>query len=148
MKAIHLIAPCLFALALGSAACAPTTTAAPAAAAPAADASAEGWKPVSVDDVAQKVAASEPKTFVFDCNQKETFASGHVPKAKWLEHNKLDAAALPGEKDATLIFYCGSEKCMASHDAAKAAHALGYSNVYVMTAGIKGWKDANKPLEK
>src|SRR4051794_29972540 len=115
----NLLTPCLvLGIALGAVACAatpaPTAPAAPEAGAPAADASAaEGWKPVSVDEVAQKVAAAEPKTFVFDCNRKETFSEGHVPKAKWLSHDKVDATAFPSEKDATLIFYCGNEKCMA-----------------------------------
>ena len=36
---------------------------------------------------------------------------------------------------------------MASHTAAVAAEKLGYVNVYVMPAGIKGWKKANKRTE-
>ena len=37
---------------------------------------------------------------------------------------------------------------MACHQAARAAVALGYKNVYIMSAGIQGWQKAGKPVEK
>ena len=36
----------------------------------------------------------------------------------------------------------------AAQKAAKAAEKLGYTNVKHLSAGISGWKDAGKPLEK
>jgi hypothetical protein len=36
---------------------------------------------------------------------------------------------------------------MACHTAAVAAEKLGYKHVFVMPAGIKGWKAAGKKLE-
>jgi rhodanese-related sulfurtransferase len=35
---------------------------------------------------------------------------------------------------------------MASHEAARRAVAAGYTNVEVMTDGIKGWKEAGKEV--
>jgi len=37
---------------------------------------------------------------------------------------------------------------MACHQAARAAVKLGYTNVYIMSAGIQGWQKAEKPVEK
>ena len=37
---------------------------------------------------------------------------------------------------------------MASHEAARRAVELGWKNVYVMPAGIDGWKSAGQPTEK
>jgi rhodanese-related sulfurtransferase len=36
---------------------------------------------------------------------------------------------------------------MASHDAAREAAKLGYSRVYVMPDGIRGWMSAGKRVE-
>jgi len=37
---------------------------------------------------------------------------------------------------------------MACHQAARAAVAYGYKNVFIMPAGIQGWEKAGKPVEK
>ena len=37
---------------------------------------------------------------------------------------------------------------MASHTGAGRARSLGYTNVYVMSAGTEGWTKAGKPTQK
>ena len=37
---------------------------------------------------------------------------------------------------------------MACHQAAREAVKLGYTKVFVMSAGIQGWQKAGKPVEK
>jgi rhodanese-related sulfurtransferase len=37
---------------------------------------------------------------------------------------------------------------MACHHGAGSAKKLGYKNVFIMPAGIKGWEGAGKPVEK
>jgi rhodanese-related sulfurtransferase len=37
---------------------------------------------------------------------------------------------------------------MACHQAARAAVNLGYTKVFIMSAGIQGWQKAGKPVEK
>jgi len=51
---------------------------------------------------------------------------------------------LPEAKADKLVFYCGGTQCRASDKAAQRAAAAGYSNVSVMRAGIRGWKDAGQ----
>jgi len=101
---------------------------------------------LTVDQVEQKL--NEGNVFVFDNNSEKTYKNGHLPNAKHVTPSKLTAADLPADKDATLIFYCANEKCLACHDGAKAAVKLGYKNVFIMPAGIEGWKKAGKTIVK
>lgn len=66
-------------------------------------------KPLTVDQVASMLAASDGKTFVYDNNDQESWVAGHVPGAKWVDSEHVTAADLPPDKTATLIFYCHNE---------------------------------------
>lgn len=66
-------------------------------------------KPLTVDEVATKIAASDGKTFVYDNNDKDSWVAGHVPGARWVDSEHVTAADLPPDKTATLIFYCHNE---------------------------------------
>lgn len=72
-------------------------------------AAAEELKSFTVDEVEQKIAASDGKFFVFDANDEEVFKQGHVPSAKWIPFSALTADMLPVDKAATLVFYCANE---------------------------------------
>jgi hypothetical protein len=69
----------------------------------------EELKPLTVDQVAARIAAKNGKPFIYDNNPKESWASGHVPGAKWLDDENVTAADLPADKSAMLIFYCHNE---------------------------------------
>jgi Rhodanese-like domain len=64
---------------------------------------------LTVDEVEQRINAKDGKTFVFDDNEKDRYAKGHVPGAKWLDEDNVTASDLPSDKGATLIFYCANE---------------------------------------
>jgi hypothetical protein len=66
-------------------------------------------KPLTVDQVAAKIAANDGKTFIYDNNSKDSWAAGHVPGAKWLDDENVTASDLPADKTATLVFYCHNE---------------------------------------
>jgi hypothetical protein len=66
-------------------------------------------KPLTVDQVAAMLAASDGKTFIYDNNNKESWVEGHVPSARWVDSDHVTAADLPGDKAATLVFYCHNE---------------------------------------
>lgn len=70
---------------------------------------AEELKPLTVEQVAARLAAKDGKTFIYDNNPKESWVKGHVPGAKWLDDDNVTAADLPADKAATLIFYCHNE---------------------------------------
>jgi rhodanese-related sulfurtransferase len=102
---------------------------------------------VSVKEV--KALAETKHAVIIDVNGTESYQKGHVPGALNYEAIKGDlASALPADKNATIVAYCGNPKCKAYKEAADAAEKLGYKNVKHMSAGIKGWKDAGEKTEK
>jgi rhodanese-related sulfurtransferase len=84
---------------------------------------------------------------VFDANTPDIFARHHVPGATHVEYDQVKAADLPKDKAAPIVFYCMNEQCGASPVAAKTAARLGWTNVYLMPAGIEGWVAARLPVE-
>lgn len=58
-------------------------------------------------EVAQKIA--QPNVFVYDNNSPATYARGHLPGARWVDHDHVQAADLPADKSAMLIFYCAND---------------------------------------
>ena len=103
-------------------------------------------KMVSLDDAA-KLQQTAKASFL-DANSAETRAKyGVIPGAVLLtSFVDYDTAQLPKSKDSKLIFYCANTQCTASHKAAKKALMAGYTDVNVLPDGIKGWKDAGKPV--
>lgn len=102
---------------------------------------------VSIKEV--KALTETKKAVLIDVNGTESYNKGHVPGALNYAAIKTDlASALPKDKDALIIAYCGNPKCQAYQSAAKAATKLGYKNVKHMSAGIAGWKEAGEKTEK
>ncbi|MGF1467639.1 MAG: rhodanese-like domain-containing protein [Sandaracinaceae bacterium] len=87
-----------------------------------------------------------------DANGESTRSSeGVVPGARLLtSSSRYDVdAELPSDRSTRLVFYCASEACGASHQAAERALEAGFERVDVMSAGIAGWRaagyDTNPP---
>lgn len=99
---------------------------------------------VSIQDV-EGFIADGSRTIV-DVNSAERYAGGHVPTAVHVDKTNL-SAELPADKAAALVFYCGGPSCQAAPNAARAAAALGYENVAVLSAGISGWTEAGGTVE-
>ena len=101
---------------------------------------------ISVSDL--KKAIEEKKVTVIDVNGSKSYEKGHIPGAIDFASQKADLAkALPADKDALVVAYCGGPTCGAYAAAAKAAKELGYKNVKHMSAGISGWKAAGMKVE-
>ncbi len=83
---------------------------------------------------------------IYDSNGAERYAQGHIPSARHVGHDQVTASVLPADRAARLVFYCANEHCMACHTSANQAIALGYTNVYVLPAGIMGWTAEGKPV--
>jgi len=59
---------------------------------------------LSVSEVAARLG--EPGFHVFDNNGAGRYKRSHVPGAKNLNPHLYEAAELPPDKQATLVFYC------------------------------------------
>jgi rhodanese-related sulfurtransferase len=85
-----------------------------------------------------------------DANSSQTRSKhGVLPGAiKLSSYNGFESKELPEDKNTKLVFYCGGQKCSAAPKAAKLASEAGYADVNVMRAGIRGWVDAGKTVDK
>lgn len=102
-----------------------------------------GLKTVDPFELRARIDAAE--VVVFDVNSRESWADGHVPGARNLDPENYSAADLPGDKDAAVVFYCSNTMCRRAPKAAKRAKGMGYRNVKVMSAGIRGWRSKGLP---
>jgi rhodanese-related sulfurtransferase len=119
--------------------------AAPAAApAAATNTEAKAVPEVSVTQVASYT--KDKSATLFDANDSDTRKEyGVVPGAVLLAGHNYPLSVLPPAKSDKLVFYCGGTQCRASDAAAARAASAGYSDVSVMRAGIRGWKEAGMP---
>lgn len=120
------------------------TSATPAATASATPApAAESLREMTVQSLAAAIAANEPVN-IYDNNRRERYEQGHIPGARWVTQDQINAQVLPQDRNARLVFYCANERCQACHGAARAAISLGYQNVYILPAGITGWTSSGQ----
>lgn len=84
---------------------------------------------------------------VLDANPAGIYVKHHVPGARRVEYNDVSISDLPKDKTVPVVFYCMNERCGASPIAARRARELGWSNVYLMPAGIQGWIAAGLRIE-
>ncbi len=102
---------------------------------------------ISQKDLTDAIAAKS--ALIIDVNGTDSFKDGHIPSAIDFEaKEKQLAAALPQDKGALIVAYCGSPQCPAWKQAADAVSALGYTNVKHFVGGISGWKNSGAPVEK
>lgn len=89
----------------------------------------------------------EGSAFVLDTNSRESWLEARVPGAVNLDASSFTAAELPTDKWAALVFYCSNPMCSKAPRAALRARKMGYQNVSVMAAGIRGWLGQDLPVE-
>ncbi len=93
-------------------------------------------------------AIADKSVTVIDVNGSASYKAGHIPTAIDFAATKDLKAALPADKNALVVAYCGNEYCGAYKQAADAATKLGYTNVQHFSPGIKGWKESGAAVEK
>jgi len=105
-----------------------------------------GLPTISIEEVERKL--DQETLFIVDNNTKHVWSRGHVPGAVNFDPADYQESDLPADKETMLIFYCSGFFCGAAPYAAQRARKMGYPHVYVMSEGIAGWIDKNKPVEK
>jgi rhodanese-related sulfurtransferase len=104
-----------------------------------------GLATISPRDLQQLLQAG--KVSIFDVNSPQSWAQARVPGAVNLDPIAWNPGDLPSDRGALVVFYCSNPWCRKAPNAARRAKSLGYTNVKVMSAGIKGWLDAKLPVE-
>jgi len=107
---------------------------------------AQDYGDISIADL--KKAIADKKVAIIDVNGSESWKAGHIPGAIDFATSKEKLAeALPKDKGTLVVAYCGGPSCGAYKAGAKAAVALGYTNVKHLKDGISGWKKAGEKTE-
>jgi len=98
---------------------------------------------VDVAYIQQYVKVPVPAdVMIIDARPKRAkYDNGHIPMAVSIPDSQFDKLKdqLPQDKNTLLIFYCGGLDCKLSHNSARKAEALGYTNVKVFAAGFPAW---------
>src|SRR5262245_50495553 len=102
---------------------------------------------VTVDQVKAKIDRKEQFLLV-DVREESEWAKDHLPNAIFLGKGIIerDIEQRVPTTGAEMILYCGGGYRSAL--AADNLQKMGYTNVYSMDGGIRGWREKNYPLEK
>src|ERR1043165_7821692 len=101
---------------------------------------------LTVADVKAKLDRGE--TFhLLDVREESEWAKGHLPRAQHLGKGIIerDVEARIPDTAAEIVLYCGGG--FRSALAADNLQKMGYTNVYSMDGGFRGWKDAGLKVE-
>lgn len=76
----------------------------------------------------------------------KTYADAHIKGSMNIPLKQLKSRAGQFDKSQTLVVYCASSSCDASHRAAQVLGRAGFKNVFVYEGGMKDWRDKNLPV--
>jgi rhodanese-related sulfurtransferase len=102
---------------------------------------------LTVAEVKQKLDRGE-KFELVDVREESEFAAGHLPGAKHIGKGVIerDIETKIPDTSAQIILYCGGG--FRSALAADALQKMGYTNLWSMDGGWRGWNEAKLPVEK
>jgi rhodanese-related sulfurtransferase len=105
----------------------------------------KGVRELTVDNVKAKLDRKET-FYLVDVREESEFAKDHLPGAMHLGKGIIERdieTAIP-QTDAPIVLYCGGG--FRSALAAESLQKMGYTNVWSMDGGIRGWRDKRYPL--
>jgi rhodanese-related sulfurtransferase len=118
-----------------------------------------GYGIVTTAELKGWLDAKKPMLIVDTMPYEDSYKKEHIPGAVNFVLDKSEMATMDDktktdflkmlgpDKDRRIVFYCGFTKCGRSHNGAMWAVKLGYKNVYRHPGGIKGWGEAEYPVE-
>ena len=119
-----------------------------------------GYKIVSTEELKQWMDQKKDMLILDTMPYEDSYKKQHVPGALQFEFpipevTKLDEKTkaafeklLGADNNRLIVVYCGFTKCTRSHNGAMWAVKMGYKNVYRYPGGIKGWMEADYPVDK
>lgn len=89
----------------------------------------------------------DPRVRLIDVREDHEWQAGHAADAEHMGRGIIerDIETRVPDKSTELILYCGGGYRSAL--AADSLQKMGYTNVWSMAGGWKGWKEANAPVE-
>ncbi len=104
-------------------------------------------KELNVQDVRQKLDRGETFHLV-DVREESEWNAGHLPGAQHIGKGVIerDIETKIPDTSAEIVLYCGGGYRSAL--AADALQKMGYTNVFSMDGGWRGWNEAKLPVER
>ena len=102
---------------------------------------------VTAEDVAARIAKSDPSLVLIDVREESEFAKGRIKGARHIGRGILERdveKAFP-DVDTEIILYCGGGYRSAL--SADNLQRMGYRNVKSMAGGWRGWTGKSLPTE-
>ena len=105
---------------------------------------------ISREELRQKIERGD-RFMLVETQPDSLYRHTHLPGAINIAPsggNELETAlVLLPDKNAEIVVYCASSTCPASHYAARALIAAGYTNVRYYPGGKQDWVQAGLPVE-
>ncbi|MCS7016575.1 MAG: rhodanese-like domain-containing protein [Gemmatales bacterium] len=101
---------------------------------------------LTIEQVCEKLRRGD-RFYLIDVREESEYARDHIPGAIHLSKGVIerDIERLIPDGDAEIVLYCGGGYRSAL--AADNLQRMGYTNVWSMWGGYRGWKEAGLPLE-
>ncbi|PYV62140.1 MAG: sulfurtransferase [Acidobacteria bacterium] len=104
-------------------------------------------KETNVEEVKSKLDRGE-KFLLVDVREESEFAKDHLPGAIHLGKGVIerDIESQVPDLNTQMVLYCGGgfRSAMAADNLQK----MGYTNVFSMDGGVRGWREKNFPLTR
>jgi rhodanese-related sulfurtransferase len=102
---------------------------------------------LNVDQVKQKLDRKE-RFHLIDVREESEWNRDHIAGASYLGKGVIerDIEQQIPDKEAQIVLYCGGG--FRSALAADNLHKMGYTNVFSMDGGIRGWREKGYPLSR
>lgn len=102
---------------------------------------------IQPDDLLERIDNGEP-WIVIDVREESEWAAGHVRGATYLGRGILerDIESRIPDQDALIALYCGGGYRSAL--SADMLQKMGYTRVFSLADGWRGWREAGGPVEK
>jgi rhodanese-related sulfurtransferase len=104
-------------------------------------------KELTIADVQAKQAKGE-RFYLIDVREESEWANGHLPQAQYIGRGIIerDIEKRIPDTSTEIVLYCGGG--FRSALAAENLQKMGYSNVWSMDGGFRGWKEAGGKIEQ
>jgi rhodanese-related sulfurtransferase len=101
---------------------------------------------MSLQELARRIASSEPGLIILDVRERDAYEAGHVPGAQLLPRGQLELRVNQALPDPTqrILVYC--ELGLISTLAAATLRTMGFQRTVALDGGMKSWREAGLPI--
>ncbi len=103
---------------------------------------------ITSEEAAKLIEKQQSNITILDIRTKQEYATGHIKSAKLIDYYspQFEAELKELDRNAPYVIYCRSGA--RTSNAFELMKRLGFTNVYNMQDGIRGWLKNSLPLEK